>query len=88
MCEAKGLPASKRRLSELWTFSSASDPETDSYSTSGRRAKTQLRDSAQQVIDFAPRPSSIMAAPASKDFIPPPGTHDRSNVDTGERLDM
>ena len=25
------------------------------YSTSGRRAKTQLRDSAQQVIDFAPR---------------------------------
>ena len=25
---------------------------------------------------------------ASEDFTPPPGTHDRSNVETGERRDM
>ena len=36
----------------------------------------------------SPAPSSIMAAPASEDFTLPPGTHDRSNVETGERRDM
>ena len=41
-------------LSELWTSSSAANRETDIYSTSGRRAKRQLLNSAQQVIDFAP----------------------------------
>ena len=29
-----------------------------------------------------------MAARASEDFTPPPGIHDRSNVETGERRDM
>ena len=29
-----------------------------------------------------------MAVPTSEDFTPPPGTHDRSNVETGERRDM
>ena len=57
VCETKGLskPASKRCLSELWMFSSAADHGTDSYSTSGRWAKRQLRDSTQQVIDFTLR---------------------------------
>ena len=32
---------------------------------------------------LCPVPSSIMATPASEDFTPPPGTHDRSNVETG-----
>ena len=86
VCESKGLskPASKRRLSELWTFSSAADRGTDSYSTSGRWAKRQ-RPTGHRLH---PTPSSIMAAPTTEDFTPPPGTHDRSNVDTGERRDM
>ena len=89
MCEVKGLskPTSKRRHSELWTSYSAANRGTDSYNTSGRRAKRQLRDSAQQVIDFT-TPSSIMAAPASEDFTSPPEACDTSNVETGERRDM
>ena len=89
VCEAKRLrkPASKRRLSELWTFYSASDPGTDSYSTSGRRAKTASRQ-CPTGHRLCPVPSSIMAAPASEDFTPPPGTRDRSSVETGEWRDM
>ena len=71
-------------LSKLLTFFSASDPGTDLYGTSGRRAKRQ-RPTGHRL---RPAPSSIMAAPASEDFTPPPGTHDRSNVETGERRDM
>ena len=52
------------------------DGQRDSFETAPNRSST------------SPAPSSIMAAPASEDFTPPPGTHDRSNVETGERRDM
>ena len=46
------------------------------------------RDSFETGHRLHPTPSSIMAAPASEDFTPLPGTHDRSNVVTGECRDM
>ena len=52
------------------------DGQRHSFETAPNRSSTR------------PAPSSIMAAPASEDFTPPPGTHDRSNVETGERRDM
>ena len=57
MCKTKGLSkaASKRHLSKLWMSSNAATHGIDSYSTYGRGAQSQLRDSAQQIIDLSPR---------------------------------
>ena len=54
-----------------------------------------LADGQRHSFETAPHRSSTSARAffdnvraASEDFTPPPGTHDRSNVETGERRDM
>ena len=54
-----------------------------------------LVDVQRHSFERAPNRSSTLpraffdnGAPASEDFTPPPGTHDRNSVETGERRDM
>ena len=89
MCEINRFskPPSKRRLSELWTLilPLIVEQTPTALLVDGQNAASET---APYRSSTSPAPSSIMAAPTLEAFTPPPGTHDRSNIEDGERHDM